>query len=76
MADFPGITLDDDQLVAAVDVINRMGAIEFEVGYLDDVPDARAARWWASARWYGTKLQVGNQQGPDRAAEALAYKLM
>lgn len=72
----PPAWLDQDALLAAVDVINRAGALEFEVGYLDDTAEAQDARWWASARWNGTKVLVENHTDPGAAAEALARKLL
>jgi hypothetical protein len=72
----PELVLDQDALLAAVDVINRMGAIDFEVGHLDDTPRSEDARWWARARWNGTKVAVEDHTGPDTAAEALAKRLM
>lgn len=67
---------DEDALVAAVDVIGRANAKDFEVGYLDDDVPADQARWWAAARWQGVRVHVENHRGPSEAAEALAKKLL
>lgn len=72
----PAFRLDEDQLVAAVDLVGRSGATEYETGFLDDVADSRDARWWASAVYRGAKLQVDGYPGPDSAAEALARKIL
>lgn len=72
----PELELDTDAAVAAVGVIGRMGALDVEVGYLDDTERSQDARWWASARWNGTKVQVAKHQRPDQALEALARQLM
>lgn len=68
--------LDEPMLVAAVDLIGRSGATEYEVGYMDDVPDARDARWWASAVYRGAKVFTDGHAGPDHASDALARKLL
>lgn len=66
----------DDRLIAAVDVIGRSGAKNFEVGYLhDDVPAAEAD-WWASCRYAGTIIMVEHQGDPWTAAEELAVKVL
>lgn len=71
-----GPPLDTDMAIAASDVVGRMGAKAFLVGYLHaDVPVTEAA-WWASAEWNGTKVHVENYPGPDHAADALARKLL
>lgn len=66
------MSLDEDALVAAVDLIGRTGATNFEVGYLDDDVPADQARWWAHAQYRGARLHVDNHPGPVEAAEALA----
>jgi hypothetical protein len=68
--------LDEDRMLAAVEVIGRAGATNFEVGYLDDEVPSEMARWWASAKWRGTKVLVEDETGPDVAAEALAFKVI
>lgn len=71
-----GPRLDEDALVAAVDLVGRAGAQGFEVGFLhDDVPSAEAA-WWAHAQYRGARLAVENQIGPVEAAEALAHRIL
>lgn len=71
-----GRGFDEDIAVAAVEVIGRSGAREFEVGYLDDDVPSEFARWWARAQYSGARIQVENHQGPDLAAEALARRIL
>lgn len=67
--------LNDDRLVAAVSLVGRTGASDFEIGYLrDDVP-IHEAEWWAKANYQGTRVYVQNRAGPVQAAEALARKV-
>jgi hypothetical protein len=67
---------DDDAFHAAVDLIGRSGAREFEIGYLhDDVPVEQAA-WWAHAQYRGARIVVENHARPEAAAEALAVKVL
>lgn len=66
----------NDRLIAAVDLVGRSGAREFEAGYLhDDVP-LEEADWWASALYKGTKIQVEHEKSPIDAAEALAFRIL
>lgn len=66
----------NDRLIAAVDLVGRSGAREFEAGYLhDDVP-IEQADWWASALYRGTKIQVEHELSPVDAAEALAFRIL
>lgn len=68
--------IDEDALIAAVDLVGRSGARQFEAGYLDDDVPSAEARWWASARYKGTRIQVDEHAGPVEAAEALARRIL
>lgn len=69
-------TWDEDALVAAVDLVGRTGARNFEVGYLhDDVPMADAG-WYAHAQYQGARITEEDHRGPVEAAEALARRLL
>lgn len=68
--------IDEDALLAAVELVGRSGARQFDVGYLDgDVPSSEA-RWWASAYYKGARLQADEHRGPVEAAEALARRIL
>lgn len=69
-------TFDEDALIAAVDLVGRTGASDFEAGYLDNDVPSHLARWWAKAQYRGTRVQVEDHTGPDQAAEALARRLL
>lgn len=71
-----GWVFDDDALVAAVDLVGRSGATEFELGFLDEHVPVDQARWWATARYRGARLQVDEQPGPVAAAVALARRVL
>src|SRR5580765_6017107 len=63
-------------LMAAVNLVGRSGARDFEVGYLnDDVPVAEAD-WWAAAKYNGQRLIEEHHVGPVEAAHALAVRLL
>jgi hypothetical protein len=66
------VNLDEDALIAAVDLVGRTGAEGFKVGYLDDEP---GTDWYAEAQFRGAKVIV-EAPGPVEAAEALARRLM
>lgn len=68
--------IDQDALVAAIDLVGRAGAGQFQVGYLhDDVPVA-AADWYAHAQYKGRRIIVEHHVGPVEAAEALAVRIL
>jgi hypothetical protein len=64
--------LDEDALIAAVDLIGRTGATGFEIGYLDDEP---GTGWYAHAQYCGARV-TQEAPGPVEAAEALARRLL
>ncbi len=67
---------DDDRLIAAVELVGRTGACQFEIGYLhDDVPADQAA-WYAHAQYRGTRITAENHTHPVAAAEELARRLL
>lgn len=72
--------LDEDVLIAAVDLVGRAGARELEVGYLNDEDDPAFAvdgpAWWAHAAYGGHRITVEGFDRPDAAAEALAVKIL
>ncbi len=72
----PHVTLDEDALVAAADLVGRTGATGFEVGYLDEDATVAEARWYAHAQFQGARVTVEEQPGPVEAAEGLARRLM
>ncbi len=70
--------LDDDAMIAAVEVIERTGALHFEIGHdgEDDTAPATDMRWHASAMYRGARVFEDEHPGPVEAAEALARKLL
>lgn len=70
------MTIDEDALTAAIDLIGRSGAVGAEVGYLDDDGPAAAARWYAQARYSGARIIEQDYPGPVEAAEALARRIL
>lgn len=69
------IDLDEDALLAAIDLVGRTGATDFEVGYLNDDVPIEKADWWARAQYRGARIQVEHYKGPAEASEALARRL-
>lgn len=68
--------LDEDAVIAAVDLVGRTGATELEFGHLhDDVPVAEAD-WYASAKYRGARVTVEHETHPVRALEGLARRLL
>lgn len=82
MMPLPKLTTDENnQLIAAIDVIGRTGAADIEIGYDDE---QRAPNWWyatCKVRHPGSPsgwvtATIGGQLGPVVAAEKMARKLI
>ena len=65
-----------DATTALAGLAARMGATDFELGYLDDDKGIEGARWWAHITYRGHRIIVEDQTHPDTAADALAVKLL
>lgn len=67
---------DMDRLIAAYDLVGRIGGVDFVVGYDDDLPE----QYWWFARVESDngaiKAEVKGATSPDIAAEKLARKLV
>lgn len=59
-----------DEVMACANLVERTGALGFEIGFLDETS------WWATARYKGAKIMVEGNSSPDEAARALAKKLL
>lgn len=68
--------MDEDAVIAAVELVGRTGAREMEMGYIhDDVPSEEAG-WYAHAQYRGARITAEDHRGPVEAAEALARQLL
>jgi hypothetical protein len=68
--------IDEDEVMAALDLADRCGATDVDLGFLHDDKPAHLAGWWASVSFRGAKVMVENQAGPAEAAAALARRLL
>ncbi len=68
--------VDEDALLAAVDLVGRSGGTDFEVGYLHDNVPVEKAAWYAHAQYRGARITAENHPGPVEAAEALARQVL
>lgn len=66
------IDLNDDVLIACVDLAGRSGAEAIEVGFTEDIPP----RWYATATYRGARIMVQDLPTPTTAALALAERLL
>ncbi len=68
--------LNEDVVLACVDLVGRAGAKGFEMGYVhDDVP-VEEAGWYAHALYQGARLLVQDHRSPSAAALALAERIL
>lgn len=68
--------IDEDEVMAAVDLADRSGATGFDIGYLHDDQPSHLAGWWASVSFRGAKIMVEDCHGPEHAASKLAQRLL
>lgn len=66
------------RVAACARLVQRTGAKEFDVGYLNrDAVRSEDAQWYATAVWQGVKLfSAGEHRSPGAAADALAARLL
>ena len=62
--------------LSVLELIGRAGAVQFQVGHLDDTPLAEDARWWASAQWQGRRLMAEEHRSPTAAIVDLGRTLL
>lgn len=68
--------MNEEAIVACVDLVGRAGASGFEIGYLhDDVP-VEEASWYAHAQYRGARFTAEDHRSPAAAALALAGRLL
>lgn len=80
--------IDEDALIAGIELVGRCGATNTELGHLydDDEPPpgwtegervpAEAASWYAHAQFRGARVTVEGYRSPVEAVEALARRLL
>lgn len=68
--------VDEDALVAGVNLVGRSGARQLEFGWLHDGVPIDQAAWWATATYRGAKVTVEGLAGPAEACEALARRIL
>jgi hypothetical protein len=71
-----GPLVNDDIVLACVDLVDRTGATGFQMGYLhEDVPIAETG-WFAYAQYRGARITAEDHRSPTAAALALAERLL
>jgi hypothetical protein len=72
--------VDEDVIVACVDLLARSGAKSTEIGWLNDPGDDAYAKhgpqWYAHAQYKGARITTENHADPTAACEALATKVL
>lgn len=74
------MALDEDVLLACVELVGRTGARNFEIGWLND-PDEPAyeqhgPQWWAKAQLKAGRIIEENHPGPTEVCNALAVRIL
>lgn len=67
---------DQDALNAGLHLIERTGAMQTEIGYLNDDVPADQADWYAHAQYFGARITSEHHIGPVEAVEGLARRLL
>lgn len=70
------ISMDDDAVAAAADLVGRSGARNLQVGYLHEGVPVEEAGWYAHAQYQGARLTTEDHRGPVEALEALARRIL
>lgn len=74
--ELPKELLDEDALIACVDLAGRSGATGFQIGYLHDEVPVEDAAWFAYAQYRGARLTTDNHRSVTAAVEAFAELLL
>lgn len=67
--------IDEDAMIASIDLVHRTGATSCEFGHNGDDDDPNAT-WWAQAMYRGARVIVDDHRDPIAALEALARRLL
>jgi hypothetical protein len=66
----------NDMVLACADLSGRVGARDFEIGYVhDDVPIEEAG-WYVQVSYQGARIIVQDHRSPETAALAMAVRLL
>lgn len=68
--------LDKAILRATVNLAERTGAKNLELGCLHEDAPPDKQRWWATVQYAGAVIMIENQPGPNEVLTALAEKLL
>lgn len=70
------VDLNGDAITACADLVARMGAKQFQIGYVhENVPIAESG-WFAHAQFRGARLTADDHVGPVEAADALCERML
>ncbi len=74
------LPLDEDVLLACVELVGRSGSKNFEIGWLNDPGESayekHGPQWYAHAQYKGARITAEDHPGPTEACEALAVELL
>lgn len=68
--------MNEDAVVAAVELAARGGARGVTFGFLHEGVPVEEAGWYMEASWQGTRLFVGDHRSPTTAALAFAERML
>lgn len=67
------LDMDEDAVIACVDLAGRTGARHMEIGFINDDPPHQ---WYCQATYKGARIVVEDLPGPVEAADAFARRLL
>jgi hypothetical protein len=72
----PADPMNDEAMLAAVDLVRRSGARNVDVGYLHEGRPVAEADWYAHAQYRGARITSEHHVGPVEALEGLAERVL
>lgn len=70
------VDLNEDAIRACANLVQRMGAREFHIGYMHEGVPAEQAGWYGHAQFRGARITADDHIGPVQAADALCERLL
>lgn len=71
-----GDYMNTDMVIACVDLVERSGAMQVEIGYLHEGVPSEQAGWYAHCSFQGARITSADHASPSAAALGLSERLL